>query len=165
VRHFSWERSAGPLAAQRAGGGEVVTGKLGLDLAGDLRRVFVEDEMAASRWSATGASSSCPRWPASFRSSSRADGLRVCRMDFLATVSEERFWLRALATMKDKGFGHLAVARLVTFEKASLRWPAKWPCSPAEMFLGEDGPQNIYGRLISALPSIRPYIDHRARSS
>jgi hypothetical protein len=46
VRHFSWERSAGPLAAQRAGGGEVVTGKLGLDLAGDLRRVFVEDEMA-----------------------------------------------------------------------------------------------------------------------
>jgi hypothetical protein len=26
-------------------------------------------------------------------------------MDFLATVSEERFWLRALATMKDKGFG------------------------------------------------------------
>ena len=27
----------------------------------------------------------------------------------------------------------------------------------------EDGPQNIYGRLISALPSIRPYIDHRAR--
>jgi len=46
VRHFSWERSAGPLAAQRAGGGEVVTGKLGLDLAGDLHRVFVEDEMA-----------------------------------------------------------------------------------------------------------------------
>jgi hypothetical protein len=46
VRHFSWERSAGPLAAQRAGGGEVVTGKLGLDLAGGLRRVFVEDEMA-----------------------------------------------------------------------------------------------------------------------
>ena len=46
-----------------------------------------------------------PRWPASFRSSSRADGLRVCRMDFLATASEERFWLRALATMKDKGFG------------------------------------------------------------
>ena len=31
------------------------------------------------------------------------------------------------------------------------------------MFFGEDGPQNIYGRLISALPSIRPYIDHRAR--
>ena len=28
-------------------------------------------------------------------------------MDFLATVSEERFWLRALATMKDKGFGRL----------------------------------------------------------
>ena len=55
------------------------------------------------------------------------------------------------------------VARLVTSKKASLRWPAKWPSSPAEMFLGEDGPQNIYGRLISALPSIRPYIDHRAR--
>ena len=44
--HFCWERSAGPLAAQRAGGGEVVAGKLGLDLAGDLHRVFVEDEMA-----------------------------------------------------------------------------------------------------------------------
>ena len=162
MRHFSWERSAGPLAAQRAGGGEVVTGKLGLDLAGDLRRVFVgrngglEVEGDQSLKLVPALASELPKLVARRRFES---------LDFLETVSEERFWLRALATMKDKGFGHLAVARLVTFKKASLRWPAKWPSSPAEMFLGEDGPQNIYGRLISALPSIRPYIDHRARSS
>jgi hypothetical protein len=36
---------AGRPSGGATGWGEVVTGKLGLDLAGDLRRVFVEDEM------------------------------------------------------------------------------------------------------------------------
>ena len=35
-----------PSGGATGWGGEVVTGKLGLDLAGDLHRVFVEDEMA-----------------------------------------------------------------------------------------------------------------------
>lgn len=56
----------------------------------------------------------------------------------------------------------LATGRFVTSKKTSLCWPVKWPRSPTEVLLREHFPQNIHGRLISTLTSIRPDIDDGA---